>query len=312
MTVCHVGDSRVVLGRRVVRAPSHPSDQYSSTSHYQIEEEKHDEDEMMSRKEDSLSHDARDIIAIPLTRDQTPYRKDERERLSKMGAEIKTVAQMEGSAAVTDDWEDIPNGAKIDLNGADPPRVWSPGKSWPGCAFTRSIGDSLAEEIGVCSEPEIMTKELTANDEFLVIASDGLFEFMTDQEVMNICSACYNPLQACEMLTKASYDKWIQHDTRCDDISVIVCFLSSKFVPSPTEVDGTTDDLPCDVLLSEVDSESATLVKPIEKQDHQKPRMTEVFSPNTNATDNVLAEAAAPTMVQCLQMEMDDFPDYGD
>jgi len=306
MTVCHVGDSRVVLGRRVARAASYPSDNYSATFNDQIEEEKYDEDEMMSRKEDSLSHDARDIIAVPLTRDQTPYRKDERERLSKMGAEIKTVAQMEGNTLLTDDWEDIPNGSKIHLNGADPPRVWSPGKSWPGCAFTRSIGDSLAEEIGVCSEPEIMTKELTANDEFLVIASDGLFEFMTDQEVINICSACNNPLQACEMLTKASYDKWIQHDTRCDDISVIVCFLSSTFVPSPTEVDGTTDDLDCDAPLPIADSKTATLVKPIEKQDHQKPRITEIFSPNTTEAGHVIAEAAAPKMV----MEMDDFPDY--
>lgn len=26
--------------------------------------------------------------------------------------------------------------------GGDPPRLWAPGASWPGTAFTRSIGDS--------------------------------------------------------------------------------------------------------------------------------------------------------------------------
>ena len=45
------------------------------------------------------------------------------------------------------------------------PRVWAPGKSFPGCAFTRSIGDSVAEGIGVTAEPELLRKELTEEDQ---------------------------------------------------------------------------------------------------------------------------------------------------
>ena len=35
------------------------------------------------------------------------------------------------------------------------PRVWDESLERPGCAFTRSLGDSVAEECGVCAEPEV-------------------------------------------------------------------------------------------------------------------------------------------------------------
>jgi hypothetical protein len=31
----------------------------------------------------------------------------------------------------------------------DPPRIWSKYGEYPGTAFTRSLGDSIAEELGV-------------------------------------------------------------------------------------------------------------------------------------------------------------------
>ena len=39
----------------------------------------------------------------------------------------------------------------------DPPRVWDESLERPGCAFTRSLGDSVAEACGVCAEPEVRT-----------------------------------------------------------------------------------------------------------------------------------------------------------
>ena len=39
-------------------------------------------------------------------------------------------------------------GEDIDEAG-DPPRIWSKYEEYPGTAFTRSLGDSIAEELGV-------------------------------------------------------------------------------------------------------------------------------------------------------------------
>nr|XP_016447266.1 PREDICTED: protein phosphatase 2C and cyclic nucleotide-binding/kinase domain-containing protein-like [Nicotiana tabacum] len=59
---------------------------------------------------------------------------------------------------------------------------------YPGTAFTRSIGDSVAETIGVVPNPEIVVLELTSNHPFFVIASDGVFEFLSSQTVVDMRS----------------------------------------------------------------------------------------------------------------------------
>ena len=56
---------------------------------------------------------------------------------------------------------------------------------YPGTAFTRSIGDAVAERIGVTALPEVDTFTLGAGSRFAVIASDGVFEFLPSQAVVD-------------------------------------------------------------------------------------------------------------------------------
>ena len=44
----------------------------------------------------------------------------------------------------------------------DPPRLWLPDATFPGTAFTRSLGDKIAESIGVCADPEAQRAALCA------------------------------------------------------------------------------------------------------------------------------------------------------
>lgn len=46
-----------------------------------------------------------DLKFCPLSSDQTPYRRDERERLKKCGAVIRTVNQIEGLEPIHENWE---------------------------------------------------------------------------------------------------------------------------------------------------------------------------------------------------------------
>lgn len=45
---------------------------------------------------------------------------------------------------------------------------------------------AVAEDIGVCAEPEVEVQQLSSEHPFMVIASDGVFEFLTNQEVINM------------------------------------------------------------------------------------------------------------------------------
>ena len=66
-----------------------------------------------------------------------------------------------------------------------PKRVWLKNKQVPGLAMTRSIGDMSASSVGVTAEPEIFVfPNLSQNDKFVVIASDGIWDRLSNQEVM--------------------------------------------------------------------------------------------------------------------------------
>lgn len=80
------------------------------------------------------------------------------------------------------------------------------------CAVTRSllraIGDVALQPYITC-EPEIMDKLLDINDEYLVIATDGLWDVLENEEVAR-------------MVLSGKYDK-IGLDPCCTFFSILLC-----------------------------------------------------------------------------------------
>lgn len=131
-----------------------------------------------------------------------------------------TIEQIEGNEELHENWG-AETGENIDESG-DPPRVWDNSLEKPGCAFTRSIGDSVAEKIGVYAEPELLTWKLQPNDRFAIVASDGVFEFLSSQAVVDMVSKFSDPLEACKHVVAEAYRLWLQFDERTDDITMIL------------------------------------------------------------------------------------------
>lgn len=224
ITVCNVGDSRAILGQEQ-RKPKRLSDINDGSQH------------SGGTGTTGSSTAVTGLKALPLSRDQTPYRRDERVRIRATGARILSLDQIEGLEPIPDSEEeedrqwgngdgdgDLILGEEID-EGGDPPRVWSPHGEYPGTAFTRSLGDSIAEELGVFAEPEMVTRELGADDKIIVLASDGVFEFLTNQSVIDICAKFSDPLEACRAVVAESYELWLQYELRTDDITMICMFV---------------------------------------------------------------------------------------
>ena len=80
-----------------------------------------------------------------LSRDQTPFRKDERERCKRAGARVASMDQLEGLVPMGDDQFGDEDNAGGEEGDGDPPRIWLAEQMTPGCAFTRSIGDAVGE-----------------------------------------------------------------------------------------------------------------------------------------------------------------------
>lgn len=125
----------------------------------------------------------KDLVAVDLSIDQTPFRTDELERVKLCGARVLTLDQIEGLKN-----PDVQCWGTEEDDDGDPPRLWVQNGMYPGTAFTRSLGDSLAETIGVVANPEIVVLELTPEYPFFVVASDGVFEFLSSQTVVDMVS----------------------------------------------------------------------------------------------------------------------------
>lgn len=160
------------------------------------------------------------IVAEDLSSDQTPFRRDEYERVKLCGARVLSVDQVEGLKD-----PDIQHWGDEESRGGDPPRLWVPNGMYPGTAFTRSIGDSLAETIGVIAMPEVKTVQLTPNHLFFVVASDGIFEFLTSQTVVDMAASYTNPRDACAAIADESFKLWLELENRTDDITIIIVHI---------------------------------------------------------------------------------------
>lgn len=98
----------------------------------------------------------------------------------------------------------------------------------PGLAMSRSIGDNVAHSIGVSPDPEVHKYNLNESHKFIVIASDGVWEFLTNEEVGKIVWPFFRdnaPEQAGNAIVRAAAQKWRENDSSIDDITCITIFL---------------------------------------------------------------------------------------
>jgi serine/threonine protein phosphatase PrpC/CRP-like cAMP-binding protein len=204
------------------------------------------------------------LKALPLSRDQTPYRKDEKARIRKTGARVLSLDQLEGLEPIDpseqEGGDDFVLGDQID-EGGDPPRVWHKTDDYPGTAFTRSIGDALAEDLGVYAEPEMLSRQLGPEDKILVIASDGVYEFLTNQSVIDICAKFSDPREACMAVVAEAYELWLQYELRTDDITIICIFIDNVNPPPRTAIKSTASA--SEELVSEDLNAFASELKPV-------------------------------------------------
>ena len=150
---------------------------------------------------------------INLSRDHKPDIKEEADRIKKKGGRIRPMIDEDG-------------------NFVGPMRVYMKDKDMPGLAMTRSFGDNFASIAGTICEPEIKEHILVPEDKFIVLASDGLFEFISSEEVGNIVKGYYEKndiVGCCEYLYKESYRKWLcEEEDTVDDITIILVFFEDN------------------------------------------------------------------------------------
>jgi serine/threonine protein phosphatase PrpC len=102
------------------------------------------------------------VTAVDLSKDHKPELPEERKRISQAGGLVKK--------------------ADEDVCG----RVYAKDQEFPGLAMSRSMGDFCVKPYGVIATPEIATWKLEPKqDLFILVCSDGVWEFLTSQQAVN-------------------------------------------------------------------------------------------------------------------------------
>jgi serine/threonine protein phosphatase PrpC len=94
--------------------------------------------------------------------------------------------------------------------------------------MSRSIGDLDAKKIGVIPNPQIVEYTLDSNSKYMLIASDGIWEFITNEEAMRVGNKFYlrnDAMGLCNELYRESVNYWLKEDCVIDDITLIVVFF---------------------------------------------------------------------------------------
>ena len=90
--------------------------------------------------------------------------------------------------------------------------------------MTRSFGDQVAHLVGVIAEPEITEYEFKEEDKFFLVASDGVWEFITSNECVNIIKDYYlkNDMSGCcEYLYQESKKRWMKEEEEVNHLRIL-------------------------------------------------------------------------------------------
>lgn len=141
------------------------------------------------------------FMSVDLTEDQKPDTPAEMRRILQMGGHV------------------TPAGA----NGS-PSRVWH---NLRGLAMARSIGDHAAATVGVIAEPEISEYDVHEDDFCLIVASDGVWELITSDQVADlvyrVSQESDDPAKMCDAIVEQSSYVWkVEEGDYRDDITVVL------------------------------------------------------------------------------------------
>ena len=123
------------------------------------------------------------------------------------------------------------NGRVLRISGGSP-RIWLQDKLEPGLALSRSLGDRMAHKVGVISTPEIKRHELSINEKFIIIGSDGLWDKVPSTEAVNLVGDYWkagHESLAVGALVALAAQRWKEDgkgdDYYMDDMTALVIFF---------------------------------------------------------------------------------------
>ncbi|KAE8809897.1 putative protein phosphatase 2C 73 [Hordeum vulgare] len=122
----------------------------------------------------------------------------------------------------------------------DVPRLWLPDQDAPGLAMARAFGDFCLKNHGLICTPEVYYRKLSERDDFLVLATDGIWDVLSNKEVVKIVSSASDRSKAAKQLVDRAVRAWRRKfpTSMVDDCAAVCLFLKPAAISC--EEDSTT------------------------------------------------------------------------
>lgn len=113
----------------------------------------------------------------------------------------------------------------------DVARVWLPNSDSPGLAMARAFGDFCLKDFGLISVPDVSYRRLTERDEFIVLATDGVWDVLSNKEVVDIVASAPNRSTAARAVVECAVRTWrLKFPTsKIDDCAAVCLFLDQAY-----------------------------------------------------------------------------------
>ncbi|XP_059662304.1 probable protein phosphatase 2C 6 [Cornus florida] len=126
-------------------------------------------------------------------------------------------------------------------------RVWLPNSDSPGLAMARAFGDFCLKDFGLISVPDVYYHRLTEKDEFVVLATDGVWDVLSNKEAVEIVASAPGRATAARALVDCATRAWrLKYPTsKIDDCAAVCLFLehvSAADVAQPENVSTRTPE----------------------------------------------------------------------
>ncbi|KAH7847151.1 hypothetical protein Vadar_022550 [Vaccinium darrowii] len=116
-------------------------------------------------------------------------------------------------------------------------RVWRPEEESPGLAMSRAFGDYCVKDFGLISVPEVTQRHITNQDQFVVLATDGVWDVISNEEAVEIVSSTPDRAKTAKRLVENAVRAWKRkrRGIAMDDISAVCLFFhTSPLSPQQT------------------------------------------------------------------------------
>eukprot|EP00742_Colponemidia_sp_Colp-10_P006332 GILJ01006786.1.p1 GENE.GILJ01006786.1~~GILJ01006786.1.p1 ORF type:complete len:544 (-),score=52.46 GILJ01006786.1:30-1661(-) len=209
LTVANTGDSRAIIGRCVSSGAPSPSPRTQTAIPFPTPSASAPAALSADRVQSSTSTFQR------MSHEHTLSRDDERQRVCESGG---AVIQATPSSSLL---RCIPGNMTREQ-----------AKAQGLClSMSRALGHYILAEHGVWHRPDIVRRALQPIDNFLVIASDGVWDVMSNEEVVGMVSAARNPQEAAHTLVKECLARWHKMKNACDNVTALVVYFRYKAQP---------------------------------------------------------------------------------